>query len=59
VQAFVVAGPIAAFDPEPTLVSQIVEAANKPQAREQVIAINDKVIATNPELAEDEAVTAQ
>lgn len=37
----------------------LAEAVNKPLTGEQVIAIYDKLIAANPELADDEAVTAQ
>ena len=37
----------------------LAEAANKPLTGEQVISIHGKLIAANPELAEDEAVTAQ
>ena len=37
----------------------LAEAANKPLTGEQVIAVHEKLIATNPELAEDEALSAQ
>ena len=37
----------------------LAEAANKPLTGEQVLAVHEKLIATNPELAEDEALSAQ
>jgi hypothetical protein len=37
----------------------LAEAANKPLTGEQVLAVHEKLIATNPDLAEDEALSAQ
>jgi hypothetical protein len=37
----------------------LAEAANKPLTGEQVIAVHEKLIATNPEIADDEALSAQ